>query len=249
MLARLRPHLSFANVMATVAVAVALGGTGAAALTIGTRQIRDGAVTTAKLHSGAVTTAKLRNGAVTAAKIAPGALQGSHFAPGELPAGPAGSAGPQGPAGPRGPAGPLSDLVPEGVTLRGSYALGGTATVAGQLEVGSISFGFRVPFVTNVQVVHPGEPGSATCPGSPEDPKAGPEMLCVYESVSVNAGDGLGVYRPYPGGLVGQLPLLEGTTYHGAVLTLVAAAPGEFISAGSWAARPLEVHGDPAFSG
>ena len=44
MLRRLRTHLSYANVMATIAVFVALGGSSYAALQIGSSDIRDGAV-------------------------------------------------------------------------------------------------------------------------------------------------------------------------------------------------------------
>ena len=57
----IRQHLTYANVMATVAVFVALGG-GAYALGRGdvkSRNIANGAVTRPKLHTGAVTSAKV----------------------------------------------------------------------------------------------------------------------------------------------------------------------------------------------
>jgi len=88
------------TVIALVALAVALGGTGYAATL---------------LPAGSVGTAQLKNGAVISSKVKNGSLQAADFAPGELPAGaqgpqgPAGSAGPQGPAGPAGPQGPKGD--------------------------------------------------------------------------------------------------------------------------------------------
>lgn len=73
-MSRLRAHLSYANVMATFAVFLALGGVGYAAVrlprnSVGTRQIRKAAVSAAKIRTGAVTAAKIRDGAVTGAKV------------------------------------------------------------------------------------------------------------------------------------------------------------------------------------
>jgi hypothetical protein len=78
----IRCHLTYANVMASVAVFVALGG-GAYAMTalpknsVGTKQLKQGAVTSAKLHSGAVTSAKLGPNVVTGSKIANGSITGA----------------------------------------------------------------------------------------------------------------------------------------------------------------------------
>lgn len=69
-----------ALVVAVIALVVALGGTSYAAITsvprhsVGTRQLRNGAVTAAKLKRSAVRTAKLKNGAVTTAKLKNGAV-------------------------------------------------------------------------------------------------------------------------------------------------------------------------------
>jgi hypothetical protein len=66
---RIRPHLTYSNVMSTIAVfAVLAGGSAWAASKIGTNQIKKGAVTAKKLHNNAVTTAKIRDDAVTGAK-------------------------------------------------------------------------------------------------------------------------------------------------------------------------------------
>jgi hypothetical protein len=58
-----------AFVVATAALFVALGGTSYAVFKVGTKNLRNGAVTTAKLHNGAVTNKKIANGAVTKNKI------------------------------------------------------------------------------------------------------------------------------------------------------------------------------------
>jgi hypothetical protein len=73
-------RLTYANVMATVAVFIALGGVGYAAV---------------KLPKNSVGARQLKKGAVTPAKISAGAKSGL--------VGPSGPAGPKGDAGPRGP--------------------------------------------------------------------------------------------------------------------------------------------------
>jgi hypothetical protein len=90
--------------LALVALAVALGGTGYAATV---------------LPAGSVGTAQLKNGAVVSAKVKNHSLLAVDFAPGQLPAGergPAGAQGPQGPAGSAGPQGPAGPTGPKGDT-------------------------------------------------------------------------------------------------------------------------------------
>jgi hypothetical protein len=76
---RLRSHLTYANVMATVAVFLALGGGAYAAFhlkknSVGPRQLKNNAVSTKKLRDGAVTTAKIANNAVNGTRIADGSI-------------------------------------------------------------------------------------------------------------------------------------------------------------------------------
>ena len=79
-----RPNLgppSPALVVSILALIVALGGTSYAAVTrphnsVGTKQLKNGAVTGAKIKSGAVTTKAIKNGTVTGAKVAAGSLTG-----------------------------------------------------------------------------------------------------------------------------------------------------------------------------
>jgi hypothetical protein len=58
-----------ALVISIIALFVSIGGIGYAAATIGTNDIKTGAVTAKKLRKGAVTTRKIRNEAVTGAKV------------------------------------------------------------------------------------------------------------------------------------------------------------------------------------
>jgi hypothetical protein len=67
-------HLSYANVMATVAVFLALGGVSYAAIkipksSVGTKQLKLAAVTGSRLRTGAVTSVKVRNGSLTGEDI------------------------------------------------------------------------------------------------------------------------------------------------------------------------------------
>ncbi len=87
MFTKVRTQLTYANVMSTLAVMIALGGTSYAAITlpknsVGERQLRKDAVTTAKVRNGTL----LKN----------------DFKPGQIVDG---AAGPQGNAGPPGPKG------------------------------------------------------------------------------------------------------------------------------------------------
>jgi hypothetical protein len=67
-------RLTYANVMATIAVFMALGGTSfalaaVAANSVGSKQLKKGAVTNSKLATGAVTGAKVANGSLTGTQI------------------------------------------------------------------------------------------------------------------------------------------------------------------------------------
>lgn len=73
-----RPKLNYANVIATIALFVALGGAAVAAglpkNSVGAKQIKRGAVNAAKLKRGAVTAGKIAPQAVTAGKLGPFAV-------------------------------------------------------------------------------------------------------------------------------------------------------------------------------
>ena len=77
MLRRIRPHLTYANVAATIALVGVFGGGAAyAANSIFSGDIVDGQVKTVDLANGAILTAKVADGAITSAKVQDGTLQG-----------------------------------------------------------------------------------------------------------------------------------------------------------------------------
>jgi hypothetical protein len=81
MAAKLRSHFSYANVMATIAVFIALGGGAYAAL---------------KLPRNSVGSAQIKANAVSSSKVKPRSLLASDFRAGQLPRGAQGARGPQG---------------------------------------------------------------------------------------------------------------------------------------------------------
>ncbi|MFN2628231.1 MAG: hypothetical protein ABR569_06295 [Gaiellaceae bacterium] len=89
-MSRLRRRPSPALVVACLALAAALGGTGYSAII---------------LPANSVGTKQLKNSSVVAAKVKVHSLIASNFKPGQLPAGPKGADGLAGAAGPAGPKG------------------------------------------------------------------------------------------------------------------------------------------------
>lgn len=75
---RLRPRLTYSNVIASIALFVALGGAAVAAglpkNSVGPRQLKKGAVTAAKVRKGAITAGKLAPKSVVAGKLGPNAV-------------------------------------------------------------------------------------------------------------------------------------------------------------------------------
>ncbi len=79
---RIRRHMSYANVMATIAAfGVVAGGGAYAASKIDTADIANKAVTARKLDRGAVRTTKIRAGAVTSAKLGEESVENRNLSP------------------------------------------------------------------------------------------------------------------------------------------------------------------------
>lgn len=111
MLGHLRSKLSFANVTSVIALFVALGGTGYAAVTlprnsVGADQLKSRSVGSSELKTNAVTSRSIKSRSVGLSDITPAARTALR-----------GQAGPAGPTGPAGPA---------GVTFRAAVPSGGT---------------------------------------------------------------------------------------------------------------------------
>lgn len=98
MLRSISQRLTYANVTATLALFLALGGISWAATSlpknsVGATQLRKNAVTGTKIKKSAVTSSKVKNGSLTAADLKKGTLL----------SGPTGPAGPKGDTGAAGP--------------------------------------------------------------------------------------------------------------------------------------------------
>jgi hypothetical protein len=152
-----KPTPKYANVTATLALFVALGGTSYAAATISSADVQNGSLTSADIKNeslksrdvdnASLTGSDLRNGSIKGADVDDASLAAADFKPGELPAGPQ---GPQGVQGPQGPAGATNvvarrtnALVPSGDTatavvscLPGERAVGGGAGITGAALTG-----------------------------------------------------------------------------------------------------------------
>jgi hypothetical protein len=92
-----RPKLTYANVVATLALFVALGGTSFAAFQLGKNSVKS-----KNIAKEAVRTSDLAKDAVVSAKVKDGSLLSKDFKAGQLPAGPIGPKGDPGQRGPQG---------------------------------------------------------------------------------------------------------------------------------------------------
>jgi hypothetical protein len=80
----LKQRLTYANVMATIAVFVALGGSSYAAVRITGKQVADSSLTGRDIKNGSVTSADVRNRSLLARDLKRGQLPGSARAYGEV---------------------------------------------------------------------------------------------------------------------------------------------------------------------
>jgi hypothetical protein len=219
---RLRPKLSYANVTASIALFFALCG---------------GAYAATALPNNSVGTPQLKKGAVTGAKVKKGSLLASNFKAGQLPAGPKGATGKegdrgkQGEQGKTGPAGSpwtVGGTLPSGASLKGAFTIATTATTLEERVGTEISFGIPLASAPVANFIYAGDTPPAACPGTVAAPKADPGNLCIYEGFSSNielegvedpvTGATNGTARPFGASVVG-------------ISTLV----GDVNSSGSWA--------------
>ncbi|HEX2105656.1 MAG TPA: hypothetical protein VHF51_18530 [Solirubrobacteraceae bacterium] len=203
MLRQLRSRLTYANVMASVAVFLSLSG-GAYALTIprnsvGTRQLREKAVTRAKLATGAVASTQVRDGT----------LRAKDFRRSDLPRGRTGERGPRGATGLRGSTGARGatgprgesalDPVPTGRTIRGvvganlhafsndpaiDYGVDAVLPIPAPSNLTDAQVSVDVAGAVGGPTTADGNPG---CTGTPAAPSAPAGRVCIYVAAAANA--------------------------------------------------------------
>jgi hypothetical protein len=174
-------RLTHANVMATVAVFLALGG-GAYALTgipdragiyHGCADAKSGAlrvvVNASSCRRSKTITRGKRHLRVRGEFAIAWNQQGRQGQQGLQ-----GIQGPPGKDGTQGPAGSFADVLPSGNTIRGAFYF--------KTTISSYSFAFSLPSVPIVNIRPFGAAASAECPGSAQDPQAAPGHLCLYQS-------------------------------------------------------------------
>jgi hypothetical protein len=134
-----RPVLSYANVVASLALFVALGGSSYAAV---------------QLSKGEVKSRHIAKNAVKSGKVKNGSLRAKDFRAGQLPAGPQGAKGDPGPQGPKcdaGPQGPEGDAGTPATRLYahvksdGALNYGSGVTGVSRLGTGVYSVNFERP--------------------------------------------------------------------------------------------------------
>jgi hypothetical protein len=180
-LPKLRAHLTYANVMATIAVFVALGGSSYAAITVTGKNVKNSSLTGKDVKNSSLTTSDVKNRSLLAVDFKAGQLPAG-------PMGPGGRAGSQGAKGDQGAPGPLVGTLPSGKTLRGGFGAGNWSDAAGRIVEGSISYPF--PLASNVtrRLVQKGGTPPAECPGTVGNPQATAGNLCIFVSGSLGVG-------------------------------------------------------------
>jgi len=219
LLSKLRPNLTYANVVSTVCLFIVLGGSAYAAVTITGKNVKNGSLTGADIKNSSLTTSDVKNRSLLA----------RDFKTGQLPAGPKGDQGPKGDKGDRGDPGPFPGTLPSGTTLRGAYYAFGQATGTFQVAADAQSFGFTLGSKPTVHFI-PSGPGSppSQCPGSGNAPEAMPGHLCVYETAlnnrfSVTIRD------------LEASPSATASSEEGFGIEATSSATGGFFSRGVWA--------------
>jgi hypothetical protein len=251
-----RPQLNYANVIATLALFVALGGAAVAAglpkNSVGTNQLKRGAVSAVKLKRGAVTAGKIAPKAVVAGKLGANAVLPGNLGNGIITTNKLSDASVIASKIKNGVVttnklnngavttaklgdgsvtlgkladgvAPLLGTLKSGQTLRGVFDLGDTAAAVGDFTRGAVSFQFPLLNQPTVTVLKKDET-SANCGGlgGGTTPAATGGNLCVYVTESVNLDE--------------TAPLIaENNTRLGFGLVAKAKAAGEYYAYGQWA--------------
>lgn len=234
----MRRRMSYANVIATVALFFAMSGGALAAghyLISNTKQISPKVLKQLKGNTGPAGPAGAAGPAGTAGangNTGPAGAQGSQGPQG--PQGPAGPTGPQGQAGKDGQTG-FTATLPSGKSERGQW--GGSA-----LEGVLSSISFVIPLSEEVPARFigveegQGEPKESPfiqkheCGGTIAAPTAPAGKLCVFEGFAVDAGGGAVTTAETQS--INPAEAVAGKS--GAVVFVLPAEPGTVKAAGSW---------------
>jgi hypothetical protein len=210
-----RPKLTYANVMSTIAVVVAVGG--------GTAFAATKLITGKEIKNSSITGVDIKDGTLGAAELSPAAksiLKGSAGPQGPQGLqGPAGAAGVIGTTGPKGDPGrsALSTLLP-GEKLTGGFNVDAHATAGGQDFRQWAAF----PISTATTPLVTAAVDDAACTGTAAAPTAPAGKVCVYTYVANNA-----TLQVFPS------PQAAGT--RGFVVGVASLAAGDTFAIGSWA--------------
>jgi len=206
-------RLSYANVTATLALVIALGGGTAWAahtyLITSTRQIKPSVLEQLRGDRG------------------PAGLPGSAGS-----AGAAGAQGIQGVQGATGPAGPFPSSLAAGQTLTGTWVAGGQAAASGDVAVTQISFPFPLASAPTPNVIASGGGSTAACPGTYANPQATSGNLCVYEAVALNVA---AITTGKIGDPANSSGPTDATSRFGVTVVADSSGSGGFVDAGTWA--------------
>jgi hypothetical protein len=194
------------------------------------------------LPANSVGSEQLKSGAVTPAKVAPATVKlfrghrGKRGATGPAGArgatgvtGTTGAAGATGGTGAQGIPGPFVATLPSGKTELGTYMIRGTAAVAGDRGGADISFGIPLASAPTATVLAAGASPTAACPGTAAAPAAAAGQLCIYEGFN-NGNVGVPLFQDPVNGTTGST-----VRAFGASLVDQATASGAFTDSGSWA--------------
>jgi hypothetical protein len=175
----LREKLTYSNVMASIAVFVALGGTSYAAMTlprdsVGARQLKTDSVRTSELRARSVTTNEIRDKSVFISDLSDSARNALK-----------GAAGPAGPAG---------------VSLRASLNSGGVQVVGNATGSTSIGGGkYSITFERDVTGCTPAATLARNPGGTVEDPGPGSIVVAIEGGkVAVETYDAAGAPTNLP---------------------------------------------------
>jgi hypothetical protein len=164
-----RSRLSFASVTSLLAIFVALGGTGYAAITL-----PDNSVSAKQIKRNGVGAAEIRKNAVRSGEVRNGTLGIADFRAGTIPPGPQGPQGLQGVQGLQGEPGSFEDVTVQFTEATADLADGTSASYnafcpAGQVGIGG---GFRGDFEDS-EATNVGSSRPSMSPGNTEPPLDG----------------------------------------------------------------------------